>query len=133
MLPAQPARQPHPSRRPRRRLSRPYPLLPWFGSPLSPPSGAPTTGGSLAIQVASFRTRERAEVVLKEVTERTGLPGVIESSEVNGEEWQRILLGSFTSPEEAETAAEPLIRARIIRSVVVRSIPEAFRSVLSRP
>ncbi len=100
---------------------------------VSPPSGAPTTGGSLAIQVASFRTRERAEVVLKEVTERTGLPGVIESSEVNGEEWQRILLGSFTSPEEAETAAEPLIRARIIRSVVVRSIPEAFRSVLSRP
>ncbi len=105
--------------------------------PAASPSGegaaspAGEAGVPLAIQVASFRTRTRAEQVLAQVRERTGLPGVVLPAEVNGTVWYRILLGSFTSEAEAERAAEPLLRRRIIREVVTREIPEAWVATLS--
>jgi type II secretory pathway predicted ATPase ExeA len=85
----------------------------------------------VSIQVASFKTRRRAEEVLAAVTERTGLPGAVLATEVNGVVWQRILLGSFLNEAEAREAAQPLLRDRTISTVVVRPIPIGWASRLS--
>jgi general secretion pathway protein A len=96
----------------------------------SPPETPPEGAALLAIQVASFRTHTRADQVLADVTERTGLPGVVLAAEVDGVLWYRILLGAFANPEEARQAAEPLLRRRIIREVVTREIPESSVAAL---
>ena len=58
----------------------------------------------VAIQVASFRTRSRADRVLAAVEERTGLKGAVLPSDVSGVLWHRILLGAFPTEEEATDA-----------------------------
>lgn len=85
----------------------------------------------VSIQVASFKTRRRAEEVLAAVTARTGLPGAVLATDVNGVVWQRILLGSFSNEAEAREAAQPLLRDRTISTVVVRPVPTAWASRLS--
>jgi septal ring-binding cell division protein DamX len=99
--------------------------------PAATPASTVTGASPIAIQVASFRTRTRANVVLAQVTERTGLPGVVLPAEVDGVTWYRLLLGAFSDSEEARRAAEPLLRRRIIREVVTREIPEAWVATLS--
>ena len=95
------------------------------------PAAAATGQGLLAIQVASFRTRERADAVLLAATEKTGLRGAVLPTDVNGVPWYRILLGAFASEAEARRAAQPLIEDRMITSVAVRPIPADRVSQLS--
>ncbi len=61
----------------------------------------------------------------REVSERTGLPAVVLPAEVGDEVWYRILLGSFADQDAAAAAAQPLLRSRTIRQVVLRPVPES--------
>jgi hypothetical protein len=85
----------------------------------------------LSIQVASFRTTRRAEAVLAEVSRRTGIPGIVLPTEVDGVRWQRILLGSFASEAEAREAARPLLQDGTIREILIRPVPERWIPVLT--
>ncbi len=100
---------------------------------LSPPAAAGGDGesGLLAVQVASFQTRRRAEAVRDAVSRSTGLPAAVLPAEVDGAVWYRILMGAFDSEAAARSAAEPLLRARTIRVVVVRQIPGSWEPFLS--
>ena len=97
------------------------------------PAAVPGTGQTplLAVQVASFRTERKAREVLADVTRRTGLPGAVLPAQVRGELWYRILLGAFTTQREAEEAAVPLVRRRIMDEIVVRKIPARWVPVLT--
>lgn len=102
-------------------------------APTDAPTGAGTQAvpetpaggeGLVSIQVASFRTTRRARAVLDAVSRRTGLPGVILPTTVDGVRWQRILLGAFASEAEARTAARPLLQDGTIGDVLIRPVPE---------
>jgi hypothetical protein len=96
---------------------------------IPPPASGET--GLVAIQVASFRTLAHAEKVLAQVQARTGLGGAVLPSDVSGVVWHRILLGAFTTEEEAREAALPLLRERTIDEIVLRPVPDTWRSVLA--
>jgi cell division protein FtsN len=95
------------------------------------PPGSASSPGRISIQVASFRTQRRAEQVLAQVSERTGLPGVVLPAQVDGRRWQRILLGAFSSVSEARKAAEPLLEDGTISEILVRPIPERWIPALT--
>jgi cell division protein FtsN len=97
----------------------------------SPPAVGDGDSGPLAVQVASFQTRRRAEEVRDAVSRTTGLPAAVLPAEVDGAVWYRILMGAFDSEDAARAAAEPLLRARTIRVVVVREIPGGWVPFLS--
>ena len=86
------------------------------------PAIAPA-GQLLALQVASFRTRQRAEEVLGQAQNKTGLAGLVVPGDVDGTRWYRILLGTFSTPDEAKRAAEPLLEEGMILDVLVRPVP----------
>ena len=85
----------------------------------------------MAIQIASFRTRRRAESVLAEAEARTGLKGALIPAQVDGVRWYRILLGTFASAEAAIGAAGPLLEDGMITEVLVRPVPERWIGELS--
>jgi hypothetical protein len=88
----------------------------------------------LSIQVASFRTRSRADEVLEAVSRRTGQPGLIVTSRhEDGTGWYAILLGAFQAREEAEAVGETLRRDGTISQVVLRPIPESWLSRMTPP
>jgi len=83
------------------------------------------------VQVASFRTRHRAEATLARASESTGLAGMVVPSPVDGIVWQRILLGAFATEEEAETALAPLLREGFVTEIVVRPIENDWLPALT--
>lgn len=100
--------------------------------PGTPGSLSLATGGEvLSIQIASCRTRRRAEEVLAEAQARTGLEGLIIPAQVDGVRWYRILLGVFAAPEEAIGAAGPLLEDGMITEILVRPVPERWISALT--
>jgi hypothetical protein len=97
-------------------------------------AGNPAVAGGgeiLSIQIASFRTRGRAERVLAEAQARTGLEGLIIPARVDGVRWYRILLGAFTASEDAIGAAGPLLEDGMITDVLVRPVPEQWIPALT--
>lgn len=88
-------------------------------------------GELVALQVASFRTQNRAGEVLEEAERRTGLRGVVLPTMVNGEIWHRIILGAFSSESQAKLAATPLMADGMITEVLIQPIPERWVSELT--
>lgn len=82
----------------------------------------------VTVQVGSYRTRAKAERVLAEVQERTGLGGVVLDSRVDGVAWHRILLGAFATPEAARKAVRPLAGEH---EVMVRPLPDRWAAALA--
>jgi cell division protein FtsN len=87
----------------------------------------------ITVQVASFRTRSRAEEVLAQVQGRTGLPGLVVSPPAEEGGWYGLFLGAFSSAEEAREAVNPLLRERVMTEVVLRRIEDAWRGALTAP
>jgi cell division protein FtsN len=85
----------------------------------------------VTVQVASFRTRRRAERVLAQAQAVTGLSGIVVPARVGEERWHRILLGSFSSEEAAARGVEPLLRQRLISEIVLRPVEKAWIPSLS--
>jgi septal ring-binding cell division protein DamX len=100
-------------------------------SAISDLRGLPPAAKLVAIQVASFRTQGKAERVLAQARERTGLSGMVLPTEVDGVRWHRIILGAFLTSEDATQAAEPLLREGMITEVLVWPIPSRWVSVLT--
>jgi len=100
-------------------------------TPVPPGAAAETAGPRLTVQVASFHTLRRAEETLALASERTGLPGLVVASRVDGEIWQRILLGAFVSEEEAKAAIRPLLEDGFITELIVRPIQDPWLPSLS--
>jgi cell division protein FtsN len=83
------------------------------------------------VQVASFRTRRRAQSTLALASGSTGLPGTVVATEVGGVTWQRILLGAFATEAEARAAMEPLLEQGFFTEVVVRPLRESWLPALT--
>lgn len=110
--------------------------VPGAAIPVPGVAGSPSVasgGDVLSIQIASCRTRRRAEEVLAEAQARTGLKGLIIPAQVEGVRWYRILLGAFAAPEEAIGAAGPLLEDGMISEVLVRPVPERWIPALTGP
>ena len=99
--------------------------------PVKPEETAKDPGELVALQVASFRTQDRAGQVLEEAKRRTGLPGVVLATTVDGVRWHRIILGAFSSESQAKLAAAPLMADGMITEVLIQPIPERWISELT--
>jgi cell division protein FtsN len=86
--------------------------------------------GRLVLQVASYRTRRRAQEVLVQIRAATGLAGAVLPSDVNGERWYRILLGPFPDETEAARAASPLHATGLVGEILIRPVPPGWDAAL---
>jgi len=80
----------------------------------------PPEGGSVIIQVASYRTREPAQALLENLSAE-GYRGGIETADL-GERgtWFRVRLGPFRNEAEAGKALEKLREERSLKGFIVR-------------
>ncbi|MEZ5065215.1 MAG: AAA family ATPase [bacterium] len=80
--------------------------------PVEPGAASPSVSGEpgerYSIQVASFRTEDRAAALAHDLQDQTGEPARI--SPVNGESglWYRVLLGEYSSKEEVSRRMEQI-------------------------
>jgi cell division septation protein DedD len=87
-----------------------------------------------SIQVASFRTRSRADEVLAAVSRRTGQPGLVLTSDpADSTSWHALLLGAFATEGEARAVAETLRAEGTISEIILRVVPEAWLDRMTVP
>jgi septal ring-binding cell division protein DamX len=87
--------------------------------------------GSMTVQIASLLSRESADRVLAEAEALTGLQGVVYPPLGQESQWYVIYLGSFTSVEMAEAAAQPLFVEQLITEVLVKPVPRGYEPQLA--
>jgi cell division protein FtsN len=60
-----------------------------------------SSGGAYAVQVCSYRERDKAAAVAKKLSDK-GMAAEIVSARVNGQEWYRVRTGRFATKAEAD-------------------------------
>jgi type II secretory pathway predicted ATPase ExeA/cell division septation protein DedD len=85
-------------------------------SPSTATSSAPSPGEHFEVVVASFKTEERANIVVAEVT-ALGLPVTRRSTE----SWQQVVAGPFASRSDAEEAQQRIHQSGLTGTQIVAS------------
>ncbi len=85
----------------------------------------------VTIQIASLLDRDRAEQALARISDKTGLPGVVQSIPVGEATWYIVLLGSFKSLQEGERSVRSLLGDENISDVVIKPAPKRWQAHLA--
>jgi hypothetical protein len=73
--------------------------------------------------VGTYLFSDRARIVSRQLSKRTGLDAWVETGEAGGARNYKILLGGFTTQDSAERTADTLLSRGIVSEAMVEPLP----------